>query len=210
MRPDTLRKIWITLATFCFVIMFNFYGYTQKSDVSLIIKLPIELAFEKELSREAYAVYGLRFFCLVFWLIPYLALKHANQSVNSFMDAFPFRLLDVDPNSDSGRTIQRVAFFVFIVLPFLSAIHMWTIVWNMKVCTNISKQTSQCGGIWSRSLNAGPWDHSYVIHAGGATYDPVVEPTIAILLMGFCIFLVCRMIFEMIKARSRGITKSNA
>lgn len=203
MTQETLRKIWITLAILTFVVMVNIHGSTQKSDFALIIKLPIELKFDGDLSREAYAVHGLRFFALFFWVIPFLAAYHAKQSSGSAAGAFPFRLLDVDPQSPPGRWIQGIAFFILIGLPLLTAIHLWKIVGQTQVCQYASNALVNCTGIWSRPISAGLWDDTYRVANWGPTYDPLIEPTVALVLTSLSVYMSIRLLLEMRRAGAR-------
>ena len=203
MTQETLRKIWITLAILTFVVMVNIHGSIQKSDFALIIKLPIELKFDGDLSREAYAVHGLRFFALVYRVIPFLAAYHAKKSSGSAAGAFPFRLLDVVPESPPGRWIQGIAFIILIGLPLLTAIHLWKIVAQMQVCQHVSNALSNCTGIWSRPISAGLWDDTYRLANSGPTYDPLIEPTIALVLTSLAVYMSIRLLLEMRRAGTR-------
>lgn len=203
MTQETLRKLWITLAVLTFVVMVNIHGSTQKSDFALIIKLPIELKFDGHLTRDAYAVHGLRFFALFFWVVPFLAVYHAKRSAGSAAGAFPFRLLDIEPQSRPGQWIQGIAFFVLIGLPLLTAIHLWKIVGQMQVCQHVSNALINCSGIWSRSINAGLWDDTYRVANLGPTYDPLIEPAIALVLTCLSVYMSIRLLLEMRRASAR-------
>lgn len=203
MTQETLRKLWMTLAILMLVVMINVHGSTQGSDFALIIKLPIELKFQGELTREAYAVHGLRFFALFFWVVLFLAVYHAKRSVGSASAAFPFRLLDIEPESRPGQWVQGIAFVVLICLPLLTAIHLWKIIGQMTVCQYKAGAVIDCTGIWSRPMNAGLWDHTYRVENSGLTYDPLIEPTIAIILTALSVYLTIRLLLEMRRAGTR-------
>ncbi|AAB91661.1 hypothetical 24.6 kDa integral membrane protein (plasmid) [Sinorhizobium fredii NGR234] len=209
MTQETLRKLWITLAILTLVVMINIHGSTQKSDFALIIKLPIELKFDGELTREAYAVHGMRFFALFFWLVPFLAVYHAKRSSGSASEAFPFRLLDIEPRSRPGKWVQGIAFVVLICLPLLTAIHLWRIVVGMQVCQHVSNALVNCADIWSRPVNAGPWDDTYRLANWGPTYDPLVEPVLAVILTAVSVYLTLRLVIEMRRAGSRPVATGN-
>lgn len=203
MSQETLRKIWITLAILALVVLINVHGSTQNSAVSLVIKLPIELKFSDVTSRESYAVHGLRFFGLFFWVIPFLALYHAKRSHTSAAEAFPFRLLDIDPKSLPGKWVQGIAILVFLGLPLITAVHLWRIVLDTRICQKAIPNEGSCAGIWSRPVSAALWDDTYQIAGKGPTYDPLVEPALALILTSFSAYLVIRLLIEMKNAKKR-------
>lgn len=212
MTQSTLRTIWITAALLIFVFIFNMHSGTQKSDFALVIKLPIEFKASEEIAPVGYALHGLRMIALFFWTIPFLAWVHAKGESGSAASAFPFRLLDIVPASRAGIVVQVLAFLLLVVAPFVSAFHFWQIIeQSAKVCR--PDPTTPCLGIWARpDRPGGLWDHTYRLTDGtsnnGPSYEPVVEPILALTLLAVALGFVVLLLTEMYRAQRRPVTAS--
>ncbi|MBA9036770.1 hypothetical protein [Rhizobium leguminosarum] len=177
----------MTAALLIFVFIFNMHLHTQNSDFALVVKLPFEFKPSENITRVEYALYGVRMTALFFWTIPFLAWVHAKGESGSAASAFPFRLLDIAPASRAGVVVQALAFLLLISAPFVSAYHFWQIIDDFAtVCR--PDPTAPCLGIWSRpDRPGGLWDHTYRLTDGitnnGPTYEPVVEPMLALALL---------------------------
>jgi len=149
---------------------------------------------------------------LLFWTIPFLAWVHAKGESGSAASAFPFRLLDIQPSSKPGVVVQTIAFLLLIVAPFVSAVHFWQIVGDEgKVCQ--PNPATTCEGIWSRPVKSGGfWDHTYRLTDGttnrGPSYEPVVEPMLALALLAVALGFVVLLLREMYRAQKRSVTVS--
>jgi hypothetical protein len=212
MTQSTLRTIWMAAALLIFVFIFNMHSGTQNSDFALVIKLPIEFKASDKITRVGYALHGLRMIGLLFWTIPFLAWVHAKGESESAASSFPFRLLDIQPGSKSGVVVQTIAFLLLIVAPFVSAVHFWQIVGDEgKVCQ--PNPAIACEGVWSRPVQPGGfWDHTYRLTDGttnrGPSYEPVVEPMLALALLALALGFVILLLREMYKAQKRPFTIS--
>ncbi|CDN46572.1 hypothetical protein [Neorhizobium galegae] len=211
MTQSTLRTIWITAALLILVFIFNMHSGTQKSDFALVIKLPIEFKATEKITPVGYALHGLRMIALFFWTIPFLAWVHAKGESGSAAAAFPFRLLDVVPASRAGIVVQVLAFLPLIVAPFVSAFHFWQIIECGKVCR--SDPAEPCLGIWARPVTSGGlWNHTYRLTDGtsnnGPSYEPVVEPILALTLLAVALGFVVLLLTEMYRAQMRPVTAS--
>lgn len=208
MKQKTLRAIWMTIALLVFVFVFNMHAATQGAGLSIALAaLPIQFEFSEDTSTVAYALHGLRGIVLVFWVVPFLAWAHARREAGSAAAAFPFRLLDITPSSKPGIFIQTIAFLLLIVAPFLSARHFWDILTERgHVCR--SDPTLSCEDIWSRPAQSGGlWDHTYRLTDGatnnGPTYEPVIEPTLTLIMIGIAAVFSFLLMIEMLRARRR-------
>ncbi|MEK1894486.1 MAG: hypothetical protein AAAB20_14610 [Rhizobium sp.] len=202
----------MTAALLIFVFIFNMHSATQKSDFALIIKLPFEFKAGENITRVGYALHGLRMIALFFWTIPFLAWVHARGESGSATSAFPFRLLDILPASRAGVVVQVLAFLLLIAAPFVSALHFWQIIeHSAKVCR--PDLTTPCLGIWARpDTPGGLWDHTYRLTDGtsnnGPSYEPVVEPILALALLAVALGFVVLLLTEMYRAQRRLVTAS--
>ncbi|MGO7802984.1 hypothetical protein ACC778_02730 [Rhizobium ruizarguesonis] len=212
MTQSTLRTIWMAAALPIFVFILNMHLHTQNSDFALVVKLPFEFKPSENITRVGYALYGLRMIALFFWTIPSLAWVHAKGESGSAASAFPFRLLDIAPASRSGVVVQALAFLLLIGAPFLSAYHFWQIIDDFAtVCR--PDPTASCLGIWSRpDRQGGLWDHTYRLTDGttnnGPSYEPVVEPMLALALLAVALGFVVLLLREMYRAQRRPLIVS--
>ncbi|KQX43179.1 MULTISPECIES: hypothetical protein [Ensifer] len=210
MSQSTLRTIWMTAALLIFVFVFNMYGGTQKAEFSLGITLPIEFKAAENITPVGYALHGLRAIALFFWAIPFLAWIHARGESGSAASAFPFRLLDIAPASKPGVVVQVLAFLLLILFPLGSAYHFWQILERRAMVCRPDPATP-CQGIWSRpEVPAGFWDHTYRLTEGasnnGPTYEPIIEPVLASVMLIVAIGFVGLLLREMYRAQNRPAT----
>ncbi|WSH19070.1 hypothetical protein U8Q07_15000 [Rhizobium ruizarguesonis] len=202
----------MTAALSISVFIFNMHLHTQNSDFALVVKLPFEFKPSENITRVGYALYGLRMIALFFWTIPFLAWVHARGESGSAASAFPFRLLDIAPASREGVVVQALAFLLLISAPFGSAVNFWQILGDEgKVCQ--SNPATTCEGIWSRPAQPGGfWYHTYRLTDGttnrGPSYEPVVEPMLALALLAVALGFVVLLLREMYRAQKRPVTVS--
>ncbi|MQW33445.1 hypothetical protein [Sinorhizobium meliloti] len=183
------------------------HSATQGTPFTLVTSLPFAFEHNGNTTAVGYALHGLRAIGLFFWAIPFLAWLHARREGGSAAAAFPFRLLDIDPSSKPGITVQAIAFLLLLMVPFVSAWHFWGILAERgRVCQ--SDLAMPCRDIWYRPADSsGLWDHTYRLTDGtsnnGPSYEPSIEPMLTLVMLGIAVVFTLFLLVEMYRSRAR-------
>lgn len=205
MPIETLRKLWLVFATATVTFAVNLLGLIQDWPFSIGMGLFTDVKLKEMTANEA-AVLGLGVTPILFCIAAKLALTHAERTSGGAALRFPFRLMDIRPDTKDGSRIQWVAAVLFYAWPIWAIGHFWLKTWKTPLCHGFGDKKTMPHTFWEWIELApdevrlwGLWDNRFRVAEGnctntGITFEPVVQPLLAAALTILAIYFTIRLV----------------
>lgn len=230
MPLKTLRTVWLAIALICVIVCVDFVAIVQGWPISIGTKLVVDFnvsEFSVNLRPQA-ALHGLLSTLPFLVLSTWLAGLHARRTGGGFAKRMPFRLLDVDPDTQDGKVIQAIAFVVTFLVPLFGVGHFWRKILDQKLCFEhipaigaepiIHRDLSIFTLDWSQGTNRSVWailDNEFrfastgTTGCNGPTFQPFLEPVLLAAITLLALWFLGRFLwFATANRREAGVRSS--
>ncbi|POF27700.1 hypothetical protein [Roseibium marinum] len=159
MKPNSVRKIWLSIALIQLVFAVSIIGEIQGAHFSLSIKSLLGIKFQEDTPDSIVALWGIFMLSVLLGFSAGLTSLHAKILGDTWLSRFPLRVLDLDPKLGIGKTFQYIGLLLAVVIPVWVLGHSWRILHTEGVLC-----TRQADGIWAPIGNS--WQQLWMLPEG--------------------------------------------
>jgi hypothetical protein len=137
-----ISKIWTVVSLFLLYYALNTYLVVQGGAAIFGATLIVS-------NRVPAAMVGIPICSLLLILASLVGIDHSGKTGPGWSDRIPLVGFDsIDPSTREAKIYQGAMLFLFSVLPIVSIIHFWTVIWSANLVTT-KNPPEPIASIWS-------------------------------------------------------------
>jgi hypothetical protein len=205
-----LRRIWLAVAIFTFIISLDFFAIRQSWDTRFMANFIFQVT-HNDLTVKHAAFIGLNWISVLLVITFLLGNIYSKRIATNGPAIIPFSISGIEPETADGKWVCWIGFFLFYFIPvyILTDLLLFVLSFGNSVCFrngamgNPDTITVQNIGIFTTDWAQGTdrnifsfWNHDFKIFAsnttkceGGKSFAPFVQPIL------WCIFYLIIIFF---------------